>query len=38
MQLTLAGAAHVRLPGVNHRPQDHPDFESLLAEFIGTQQ
>lgn len=37
-QLTLAGAAHVQLSGAKHRPQDHPDFESVLAEFTGTRQ
>lgn len=37
-QLTSAGAAHVHLAGAKHRPQDHPDFESVLAEFTGTRQ
>lgn len=37
-QMTLAGAAHVQLPGAKHRPQDHSDFESVLAEFIGIRE
>lgn len=35
-QMTLAGAVHVQVPGAKHRPQDHPDFESVLANFTGT--
>ncbi len=34
-QLVSAGAAHVLLPGARHRPQDHPDFESVLGDFLG---
>ena len=37
-QLAHVGAAHVQLPGAKHRPQDHPRFESALAEFIGTRE
>lgn len=33
-QLTRAGAAHVTLPGFRHRPQDHPGFEPVLANFL----
>lgn len=36
--MTLSGAAHVQLPGAKHRPQDHPDFESVLAEFKGVRE
>lgn len=34
-RLTHAGATHVRLSGAKHRPQDHPGFESILADFLG---
>jgi alpha-beta hydrolase superfamily lysophospholipase len=33
-RLTAAGAAHVRVPGARHRPQDHPGFEPALAAFL----
>lgn len=31
--LTKAGATHRQLHGNKHRPQDHADFESVLAQF-----
>jgi alpha-beta hydrolase superfamily lysophospholipase len=34
-RLVDAGATHVLLPGARHRPQDHPDFESVLVDFVG---
>lgn len=33
-RLSDVGAAHVRLPGARHRPQDHPGFESALTAFV----
>jgi hypothetical protein len=35
-RLTEVGARHVHLPGYQHRPQDHPDFNGLVEEFIAT--
>lgn len=35
-RLTHAGATHVELQGTKHRPHDHPGFESVLSEFLGT--
>lgn len=35
-QVTGFGAEHVRLEGFRHRPQDHPGFESVLAEFTAS--
>lgn len=34
--LVQAGAAHVHLTGHRHRPQDHVDFEALVADFTGS--
>ena len=34
--LAGAGARHVRLAGHRHRPQDHPDFEAVLADVTRT--
>lgn len=34
--LAEAGASHVHLTGHRHRPQDHVDFEALVADFTGT--
>ncbi len=34
--LAEAGAAHVRLVGHRHRPQDHPGFEALVADFTAS--
>ena len=35
-RLTDSGAAHVRLTGTKHRPQDHPAFESTVVDFLGA--
>ncbi len=35
-RLAEAGAAHVRLSGARHRPQDHPAFESTVVEFVAA--
>ena len=35
-RLADAGASHVRLVGHRHRPQDHPGFEALVADFTGS--
>jgi hypothetical protein len=37
-RLAQAGAEHVELSGENHRPQDHPGFESALAEFLRSRE
>jgi hypothetical protein len=34
-RLAEAGASHVHLTGHRHRPQDHPGFEGLVADFAG---
>ena len=34
-RLAEAGASHVHLAGHRHRPQDHPGFEGLVADFAG---
>lgn len=33
-RMALVGAAHVRLSGAKHRPQDHPGFERVLVDFL----
>lgn len=33
--LAEAGASHVHLTGHRHRPQDHPGFEALVADFTA---
>ena len=35
-RLAQSGAERVELEGMKHRPQDHPRFESTLAEFLGS--
>jgi alpha-beta hydrolase superfamily lysophospholipase len=35
-RLSTAGALHVRLAGARHRPQDHPDFEPVVADFLNA--
>lgn len=35
-RLVEAGASHVHLEGRRHRPQDHPGFEALVADFSGS--
>lgn len=37
-RLVAEGAAHVRLPGTRHRPQDHPAFEAEVAAFLRTRE
>lgn len=32
-RLSAAGAEHLQLPGLGHRPQDHPQFNSLVSSF-----
>lgn len=32
-RLSKAGAQHIQLPGFDHRPQDHPRFESVVSGF-----
>ncbi|QSR30109.1 hypothetical protein CFI00_06185 [Nocardioides sp. S5] len=34
-RLAVAGASHVHLTGHRHRPQDHPGFEGLVADFVS---
>lgn len=33
-RLAHAGAEHVHMGGFNHRPQDHPDFNSAVEVFV----
>lgn len=35
-RLAHSGAERVELPGKKHRPQDHPKFESTLADFLAS--
>lgn len=35
-RLARSGAERVELSGSKHRPQDHPGFESALADFLGS--
>jgi hypothetical protein len=34
--LASRGAIHEQLVGEDHRPQDHPDFESVVEQFVAT--